>query len=52
MEAFVNMLLTAVVTLGAAFLGAWYAFRLNDSASARQTVRERRRLPNFTSIQL
>jgi hypothetical protein len=41
MEAFVNMLLTAVGALGAAFLGAWYAFRLNNNASAHQTVRER-----------
>jgi hypothetical protein len=38
MEACLNMLLTAVVTLGAAFLGAGYAFRLNDNANARQTV--------------
>lgn len=34
-------LLTAVVTLGAAFLGAGYAFRLNDNARARETTRAR-----------
>ena len=30
----------AVVPLGAAFLGAWLAFRLEDNARARQTVRD------------
>ena len=30
----------AVVPLGAAFLGAWFAFKINDNARARQTVRD------------
>ena len=35
---FWEYLLSAITTLGAAFLGAWFAFRLEDNARARQTV--------------
>jgi len=36
----VELALTALVTLVAAFAGSWYAFRLSDNARARQTVDE------------
>lgn len=36
-EAIVNQLVPALATLVAAFIGAWFAFRLTDKAHARQT---------------
>jgi len=36
----VEPVLTALVTLVAAFAGSWYAFRLSDNSRARQTVDE------------
>lgn len=40
MDPILQALLTGVVTLAAAFFGAWYAFRLNDNARKRLTLQD------------